>query len=207
MLSLRTIEPHTLELLKALMQEPALCELRLVGGTALALQYGHRSSIDLDLFGKIDIDGYELQSILNKYGVLKIENETTIIHQYYIDNIKVDVVNYPFDWISAAIEDDGVRLASPVDIAAMKVNAIEGRGTKKDFIDMYILLQHYSLKEIITFYQQKYPNYSTFRAIRSLTYFGDAEDQFMPRMFIEDTWEDMKRYISNQVKLYNQQNN
>lgn len=203
MLSLRTIEPHTLELLRALMQEAALSELRLVGGTALALQYGHRSSVDLDLFGKIDIDGYELQSILSKYGVLKVENETKIIHQYYIDNIKVDVVNYPFEWISPIIEEDGIRLASPIDIAAMKVNAIEGRGTKKDFIDMYMLLQHYSLKEIIAFYQQKYPNYSIFRALRSLTYFEDAEDQFMPRMFIEDTWEDMKLYITNQVKLYN----
>lgn len=203
MLSLRTIEPHTLELLRALMQEAALSELRLVGGTALALQYGHRSSIDLDLFGKIDIDGYELQSILSKYGVLKVENETKIIHQYYIDNIKVDVVNYPFEWISPIIEEDGIRLASPIDIAAMKVNAIEGRGTKKDFIDMYMLLQHYSLKEIIAFYQQKYPNYSIFRALRSLTYFEDAEDQFMPRMFIEDTWENMKLYITNQVKLYN----
>lgn len=203
MLSLRTIEPHTLELLRALMQEPALSELRLVGGTALALQYGHRSSVDLDLFGKIDVDGYELQSILSKYGVLKVENETKIIHQYYIDNIKVDVVNYPFEWISPIIEEDGIRLASPIDIAAMKVNAIEGRGTKKDFIDMYMLLQHYSLKEIIAFYQQKYPNYSIFRALRSLTYFEDAEDQFMPRMFIEDTWENMKLYITNQVKLYN----
>lgn len=207
MLSLRTIEPHTLELLKALMQEPVLSELRLVGGTALALQYGHRSSIDLDLFGKIDIDGYELQSILSKYGTLKVENETKIIHQYYIDNIKVDVVNYPFEWISDVIEDNGVRLASPIDIAAMKVNAIEGRGTKKDFIDMYMLLQHYSLEEIIAFYQQKYPNYSIFRALRSLTYFEDAEDQFMPQMFIEDTWESIKQYITNQVKLYNQQNN
>ena len=203
MLSLRTIEPHTLELLRALMQEAALSELRLVGGTALALQYGHRSSVDLDLFGKIDIDGYELQSILSKYGVLKVENETKIIHQYYIDNIKVDVVNYPFEWISPIIEEDGIRLASPIDIAAMKVNAIEGRGTKKDFIDMYMLLQHYSLKEIIAFYQQKYPNYSIFRALRSLTYFDDAEDQFMPRMYIEDTWENMKLYITNQVKLYN----
>lgn len=203
MLSLRTIEPHTLELLRALMQEAALSELRLVGGTALALQYGHRSSVDLDLFGKIDVDGYELQSILSKYGVLKVENETKIIHQYYIDNIKVDIVNYPFEWISPIIEEDGIRLASPIDIAAMKVNAIEGRGTKKDFIDMYMLLQHYSLKEIIAFYQQKYPNYSIFRALRSLTYFEDAEDQFMPRMFIEDTWENMKLYITNQVKLYN----
>lgn len=200
MLSLRTIDPHTLELLRALMKEPELCELRLVGGTALALQYGHRSSIDLDLFGRIKIDGYEIQTILGKYGVVRVENEARIIHQYLIDNIKVDIVNYPFEWISPAVEDDGIRLASPVDIAAMKVNAIEGRGTKKDFIDMYMLLQHYSLEEIIAFYQQKYPNHSTFRALRSLTYFEDAEDQFMPRMFVDDTWEEMKHFIMDKVK-------
>ena len=200
MLSLRTIESHTLELLEALMQEPALSELRLVGGTALALQYGHRSSIDLDLFGKIDIDAYELQSILSKHGVLRVENETKIIHQYAIDNIKVDVVNYPFEWISPMIEDEGVRLASPIDIAAMKVNAIEGRGTKKDFIDMYMLLQHYSLEEILGFYQQKYPNHSVFRALRSMTYFDDAEEQFMPQMFVDTTWEEMKQFIINKVK-------
>ena len=200
MLSLRTIEPHTLELLKALMQEPALCELRLVGGTALALQYGHRSSIDLDLFGKIDIDAYELQEILSKHGMLRVENETKIIHQYIIDNIKVDVVNYPFEWITPMIEDEGVRLASPMDIAAMKVNAIEGRGTKKDFIDMYMLLQHYSLEKILGFYLQKYPNHSVFRALRSMTYFDDAEEQFMPRMFVDTTWEEMKQFIINRVK-------
>ena len=200
MLSLRTIESHTLELLEALMQEPALSELRLVGGTALALQYGHRSSIDLDLFGKIDIDAYELQSILSKHGVLRVENETKIIHQYAIDNIKVDVVNYPFEWISPMIEDEGVRLASPMDIAAMKVNAIEGRGTKKDFIDMYMLLQHYSLEEILGFYQQKYPNHSVFRALRSMTYFDDAEEQFMPQMFVDTTWEEMKQFIIDKVK-------
>ena len=182
------------------MQEPALCELRLVGGTALALQYGHRSSIDLDLFGKIDVDAYELQEILSKHGMLRVENETKIIHQYIIDNIKVDVVNYPFEWITPMIEDEGVRLASPMDIAAMKVNAIEGRGTKKDFIDMYMLLQHYSLEEILGFYQQKYPNHSVFRALRSLTYFEDAEDQFMPRMFVDTTWEEMKQFIIHRVK-------
>lgn len=200
MLSLRTIEPHTLELLKALMQESALSELRLVGETALALQYGHRSSIDLDLFGKIDIDAYELQSILSKHGVLRVENETKLIHQYIIDNIKVDVVNYPFEWISPMVEDEDVRLASPIDIAAMKVNAIEGRGTKKDFIDMYMLLQHYSLEEILGFYQQKYPNHSVFRALRSMTYFEDADEQFMPRMFVDTTWEEMKQYIMKAVK-------
>ena len=100
------------------------------------------------------------------------------------------------------IIEDGIILASPKDIASMKVNAIEGRGTKKDFIDMYFLLQHYDLREIFTFYQNKYPENSIFRALMSLSYFDDAENQFMPKMFSSISWEDVKNYISVQVELY-----
>ncbi len=181
---------------------PELASLRLVGGTALALQYGHRSSMDLDLFGTIQMDGLELQELLDKLGTLRVENERKNIHQYYIDNVKVDIVNYSYDWISPIYEVNGIRLAAPPDIAAMKVNAIEGRGTKKDFIDMYMLLQNYTLAEILNFYQQKYPTYSIFRALRSLTYFDDAEMQLMPKMYIPISWETMKNDIINCVKNY-----
>lgn len=84
----------------------------------------------------------------------------------------------------------------------MKVNAIEGRGTKKDFIDMYFLLQHYTLDEILSFYQKKYPEHSVFRALMSLAYFEDADSQFMPRMFSTITWEEMKVCICDKVRIY-----
>ena len=204
MLSLRTVTPDTLELLKALMSAPELSSLRLVGGTALALQYGHRVSVDLDLFGEVTIDKFELLSLLQGLGEVRVINETKNIHQYFVNGIKVDIVNYPYSWIDAPVEDGSIVLASPKDIAALKINAIEGRGTKKDFIDMYLLLQHYSLEEILTFYQQKYPDYSIFRALRSLTYFDDADAQIMPQMFVEDTWEKMKENIQAHVSRYQQ---
>ncbi len=204
MLSLRTVTPDTLELLKALMSAPELLSLRLVGGTALALQYGHRVSVDLDLFGEVTIDKFELLSLLQGLGEVRVINETKNIHQYFVNGIKVDIVNYSYSWIDAPVEEDCIRLASPKDIAALKINAIEGRGTKKDFIDMYLLLQHYSLEEILTFYQQKYPDYSIFRALRSLTYFDDADAQIMPQMFVEDTWEKMKENIQAHVSRYQQ---
>ena len=84
----------------------------------------------------------------------------------------------------------------------MKINAIEGRGTKKDFIDIYFLLQHYSLKEILNYYQEKYPENSIFRALMSLTYFDDAEDQFMPKMFQDVSWDEIKRVVHDAVKNY-----
>ena len=84
----------------------------------------------------------------------------------------------------------------------MKINAAEGRGTKKDFIDIYFLLQHYSLSDILAFYSQKYPEYSKFRALMSLTYFEDAENQLMPKMFNHVSWETVKKEIDKAVKNY-----
>ena len=82
----------------------------------------------------------------------------------------------------------------------MKVNAIEGRGSKKDFIDLYFLLQHYSLQELLGFYVKKYSEYSLFRALMSLTYFEDAENQLMPKMFIDVAWEEIKDTIRKEVE-------
>jgi len=84
----------------------------------------------------------------------------------------------------------------------MKINAIEGRGSKKDFIDVYFLLQHYSLDELLDFYAQKCPNYSIFRAIQSLGYFDDAEPQPMPKMLIDTDWCKIKNYILDTIANY-----
>lgn len=201
MLSYETIEPRTLDLLKALMQEPAFADMRLVGGTALALQYGHRQSIDLDFFGDFRCEQEETQEILSKYGKVEVLKETQRIRIYSVDGIKVDFVyNSCYPWLAEIVLEDGIRLASTKDIAAMKINAIEGRGTRKDFVDIYFLLQHYSLKEILEFYKAKYPNYSDFRALMSLTYFEDAEVQPMPKMFDSTTWSDMQNVIISKVR-------
>lgn len=119
---------------------------------------------------------------------------------YLLDGIKVDFVNYNYPWIDDAVEEGGIRLASDKDIAVMKINAIEGRGSKKDFIDLYFLLKHYTLQEIFDFYCRKYPENSIFRAILSLSYFDDADAQMMPVMFADSSWEDIKVYLSAVVK-------
>ena len=203
MLQTQTITPDTLALLKQLSAQQSLQEMRLVGGTALALQYGHRQSIDLDFFGRFTVSQEDLIDLARSVGEISILNKTPHILQMTINQIKVDFVDYSrYQWIDEPVQYGTVTLASDKDIAAMKVNAIMGRGTKKDFVDMYVLLQHYSLAEILQFYKQKYPEYSEYRALLSLTYFDDAELQPMPRMFITDTWEQMKRTIVRAVKLY-----
>lgn len=199
MLSYHTVEPHTLELLKQLSGKDFLSESRLVGGTALALQYGHRMSVDLDFFGKIEADNIDIKEQLQDVGKLSVIKESRNINVFVIDGVKVDFINYPYQWIDEAVVDETVLLASPRDIAAMKVNAIEGRGSKKDFIDLYFLLQHYSIQDILGFYAKKYPEYSIFRALMSLTYFEDAESQFMPQMFTNVSWEEIKNTLRKAV--------
>jgi len=94
MLSFRTIVPHTLELLKYLMAEPYLENCRLAGGTALALQYGHRSSVDLDLFGDIPDDDLSLLEILSRFGKVQGQKTSKMTKAFVVDGIKVDFVNY-----------------------------------------------------------------------------------------------------------------
>ena len=205
MLSIQTIHPDTLELLKQLASQPELTQTRLVGGTALALQYGHRQSIDLDFFGALPEDKDDLIDMVKRIGNVIITNKSKSIVQTIIDQIKVDFVDYSrYAWIDAPVQGEGFVLASDKDIAAMKVNAIIGRGTRKDFIDLYVLLQHYSLVEIMEFYKQKYPKFSEYRALLSMTYFEDAEMQDMPKMFIDTRWDEMKSTIIQAVKAYQQ---
>ena len=202
MLSYQTVEPHTLELLRKLMEAPLLRQARLVGGTALALQYGHRSSVDLDFFGNIEASTEELTQVLGQVGVVTLFGQSKMIKGFAIDGVRIDIVNYTYPWLEEAIIEDGLRLASPADIAAMKVYAIENRGSRKDFIDMYFLLKHYSLDEILSFYKQKYPEHSEFVALRSLTYFEDAESFAMPKMFVDFDWEELKLSIIASVNKY-----
>jgi len=202
MLYTNTLEPVTLALLKDISGCTWAGGLRLVGGTALALQYGHRQSIDLDFFGDIGCDVDELPDLLRPFGKLTILKLTPNIRIFAIDGIKVDFVNYSYPWIDDAIIDNGITLASDKDIAAMKVNAVIGRGTKKDFIDIFYLLKKYTLEEILSMYQAKYYDGSLFRALLSMGYFDDADPQPQPKMFFEDSWSEIKREIRTQVANY-----
>ncbi len=203
MLQTSTVEEHTLVLLKALQQSHLLDGTRLVGGTALALQLGHRFSIDLDLFGTIEASTEEFMEEFTSLGFSCIlKRDTKAIKMFYINNIKVDFVRYPYPWLEAAIETEGVRMAALKDIAAMKLSAITNRGTRKDFVDIYFLLQHFKLNEMLDFYVQKYPQGSPFMVLRSLTYFEDAEEEPLPRIYARLTWEKIKACIQEAVLTY-----
>ena len=199
MLYLETVESSTLELLKKLQRLPVLEQTRLVGGTALALQLGHRKSIDLDFFGTVDCEAEYLRESIAGIASLTILKESPHIHIYIVDGIKVDIENYKYTWLEDVVLEQGLRLASVSDIAAMKITAIIGRGTKKDFIDIAFLLHHFSLEEILHFYAAKYNDSSVFMAMKSLAYFDDAEADPMPDMFVNQSWQQVKAYILSKI--------
>lgn len=202
MLHYTTIDNPTLELLKRLLAVPDFRNMYLVGGTSLALQIGHRKSIDLDLFGTVDSDDIAISQILNSFGETRLIKNTLNIKIYVVNGVKVDIVNYPYPWIQAPCKDDQLRLAGKKDIAAMKLAAITGRGSKKDFIDIYFLFQEFSLHEILEFYKEKYHDGSAFLVLKSLTYFDDAEKEPQPFMLKKINWDQIKKSIVNSVDVF-----
>ncbi len=201
MLCRKAIDDETLDLLKRLQSVPEFADLRLVGGTALALLRGHRKSIDLDLFGKIATDSIGLSNRVAEIGHAIELGGSENIHVYSINNVKVDIVNYPYPWLGDAVETEGIRLADIPDIAAMKLAAITNRGGKKDFVDIYYLLQEFRLDEMLEFYRRKFRQGSVFL---SLAYFDDAETDEMPLMFTPLSWEELKRTVQEAVRHANQ---
>ncbi len=201
MLQLQTVKPNTLELLRSLMQKEYLNSFVLVGGTALALQMGNRESIDLDLFSTDDFSSNEiLSSLLNDYQII-VNNQLTQTLISTINQVKVDFIKFHYPFIRPFVIIENVRMASIEDIAAMKLDAITGRGSKKDFYDLFFLLQHYSIDELFSFYSEKYPHQTTFHVIRSLSYFEDAEIQPNPIVFDKTiTWEIVKQKIISTIQ-------
>jgi predicted nucleotidyltransferase component of viral defense system len=188
------------------MQLPALENFSLVGGTALSLRFGHRTSVDLDLFyhEKFDLDLIESElgkKFGNDFHYEGLNKHFGIF--CHIEKVKVDIVRFPHLPIAAFETEDEIRMYSNADIAAMKIQAILGRGKKKDFWDLHELLKHYSLKQIIDWHKQKYPNQRLAIAIpNAITYFTDADESEAPVSLKGQTWEQIKKDISKTVSDY-----
>ncbi len=200
MLHYETIEPDLLELLNDLMSETRLREFKLVGGTALALQIGHRKSNDIDLFSCAGFTSDSvLRILLKKYQVQLLEQlPQTLLCS--IKNIRVDFIRFSYPFIRPIIEKDGIRMASMEDIAAMKLDAIAGRGSKKDFYDLYFLLRLYDIESLLSFYKEMYPHQTTFHVVKSMVYFKDAEREPNPLVIDKKiTWNKVKSFISKAI--------
>lgn len=203
MLHKETIDTSTLELLRKLQSLPELSQTRLVGGTALALQLGHRKSIDLDFFGQMDTSLDELTFIISDFAQVKPIASSRMMRFLIVNDVKVDIVSYPYPWIEDPVREEEIVLAGIKDIAAMKLSAITNRGTRKDFVDLYYLLQHYTLRELLGFYKSKYSDSQLFTVIKSLTYFDNAEKDPMPKMLRSADWDVIKQKITAEIRKTN----
>ena len=204
MLYYETIDAATLQLLKELQDVDVFQDLRLVGGTSLALQLGHRKSIDLDFFGKVDFEQIDVKEVFGKFETVTAIKKSKNINIFEINGVKVDFVNYNYPWLQDLLIEDDLRLAQKKDIAAMKIAAITGRGSKKDFVDLYYLLNEFSIEQILGFYKQKYLDASEFIALKSLSYFDDANEELPLDMLKDISWENVKKRIRSQVIEYSE---
>ncbi len=156
---------------------PELSGFHLVGGTALALQLGHRNSIDIDPFTQQDIHAKNLTSFLTTKFTARFDYEGSNTLLSNINNIKVDFIKHPYQYIYPPITEEGITFLSKEDIAAMKLNAIINSGQRlKDFIDIYFLLEHFSVRDMLAFFEKKYPNTNPLIALKAINYFGDIDE-------------------------------
>lgn len=206
MLQKQTVAPATFSLLEELMKLPIINDGALVGGTALSLMYGHRTSIDLDIFLSRKPEWNNLsEQLVHHFGSRFVyeKRRITIGIFGFIDDIKVDIVYYPHALLNPLLNYEGLRFYSPLDIAAMKINAILGRGKKKDFWDIYILLDHFTLSEIIDAYQTKFPSQQLLISVpNALLYFEDAEESEQPNCLMGKSWSDIKLRITKEVDIF-----
>ncbi|MBI4272533.1 nucleotidyl transferase AbiEii/AbiGii toxin family protein [Candidatus Uhrbacteria bacterium] len=183
----------------------------LAGGTALALQIGHRTSVDFDFYAQQHFRKGTLPRQFQKHIVDHWQAKVTRDEEDTFDliakpDIHVSCFYYEYPLIAHYVYIHGVAVASLKDIAAMKLIAIAQRGRHRDFVDMYYLLGIFSLQDMIRFALEKYPLYDYFFFLRGLLYFKDAEeDDDIDRVKLFDTsvtWKKVKKTITEIVRNY-----
>lgn len=197
----------TKELFHLIAKLPFVSDFYLAGGTGLALQIGHRFSVDLYFFSdSVEAIGTDqrkaILNVLKKESSLKItwDKDGTFVANW----CNVGVSFFRLDQhvlIKTPLIIDTIQVASIEEIGAMKLAAIISRGTRKDYIDLYFILQQKSLIELFEIAAKKYPYHEAFPAfsVRALSYFDDADSDPMPRMIKNVKWEEVKAYLEKQA--------
>lgn len=201
----RVLPKHSLELLSALGKEgaPALAGWTLAGGTGLAFRLGHRTSEDLDFFRTDGMDVRALHDVLalqGKYETFQ-EAEHTLTVRLCETKLSFFRVREPFLFPSTPCRFFSV--ADVRDIALMKLAAVSGRGSRKDFADLYMILQNPpSLEAYFDLLPRKYDpgRLNTYHILKSLTYFDDAEGEPMPRMLLPFDWTECKAFFVREAR-------
>jgi hypothetical protein len=186
----QAVAPELMELLSFLMNQTLLERFVLGGGTALALDFGHRSSVDIDLFTDSPFDSGLVQDSLRMwFPQPEVVNRTPGSLCAIVGGVKLDVLLHSYPVLAPYRSQENIRFASLPDLSAMKVNAITNRGSKKDFSDLLLLHeQGLTLTNSLDWFCAKYGEAGRFLALRSLLWFDDAEEEPDPVYLNGWTW-------------------
>lgn len=205
MLHLTTVDKTTYNLLQEIIKTSFIKNnFALACGTSLALQIGHRTSVDLDFFCPYEFNVKELEIILETSQVYQFqytENNSRILFGF-INQIKCDFIHDPARLLEPFKTMDGVNYYSIADIAAMKLHTVCGRGKKKDFFDVYVLLKKYSWRTLLQWFIQKYDAHQLYILSRSILYFEDAENDpdIQGHSPYNQNWIEIKKCITDTCK-------
>ena len=198
----RTLSQLAQNTLALLGKQEFIRQTYLAGGSSLALQLGHRKSIDFDFFTEKELDLKKVKKLMQSIGVYKSESETpkTLVGEF--NRIKFSLFHYPYKLIDETNQFGGINLANIRDIAAMKLAAITDRGTKKDYIDLYFLAKNkFSFEKMFVFYNKKYHIFESNKLtlLKALQYFEDADNSDMPEMIAKTSWAEVKKFLQKEV--------
>jgi len=205
MFHLFTVEKETYSLLKKIFAISTINEkFALDGGTSLALQLGHRQSIDLDIFSPESFETRDIQVLLSSTAGLDFEfvNSNQKMLFAFINQIKCDFVQEPAKLINPFVDYDGVKYFSVEDIAAMKMHTVCGRGKEKDFFDSFALIETFGWQQMLQGFEQKYDSIQLYSLWRSIVYFEDAEEDVDIRGFdpFTKSWKEIKEFILKECR-------
>jgi predicted nucleotidyltransferase component of viral defense system len=198
-----TVKPLLQEVLQNIINEPIFEPFRLVGGTSLSLQIGHRMSVDIDLFTAADYGSIDYKAIREfleqKYPYCSSRNLDNVSFGTYFevgnskdDFIKIDVF-YTDEFIESPLIIENIRMATINEIIAMKLDVILRGGRKKDFWDLHFFIDKMSVNEMISLFQKRYPYDEGFQNIKNqLINFEQADTDFEPNCLLEKSWEIIK---------------
>lgn len=213
MLYYNTINDVLKSSLGILMASKVFKNFRLVGGTAISLQLGHRISVDIDLFSDVpygSIDFTEIENFLtSKFPYIDgfSDGNPAMGKSYFIgidkdNSVKLDVY-YTDNFIQPAKTEDNIRLASIEEIIAMKIDVVQRGGRKKDFWDLHELLRKYDIETMLKLHEMRYPYFHDKELIlNNFTDFSIADDDFDPVCLKGKYWEFIKEDIDEAIDKY-----
>ena len=201
-----TISPELHVLFTWIGQQAFTKRFYLAGGTALSLQMGHRRSADLDFFSETDeIHNRTRKELTQSFS----EHESQIIENVdgnlllLVDNFHIGFFSYGYPLLEPTLLLDNVNLASLLDIGLMKLDAIIGRGARKDYYDLYFITRQIPLQELLHSGKRKYPQVRDFplMALEALLQFKNADRDLQPEMVVDLPWKKVQHFFMEQAKM------